>query len=42
MWAAKELGADTVRILNYATSGDITGDFSQVVGYAAAVMTRSK
>jgi hypothetical protein len=42
MWAAKDLGADKVRVLNYATSGDITGDHSQVVGYAAAVMTRSK
>ncbi len=41
MWAAKDLGADTVRILNYATSGNITGDFSQVVGYAAAAFTRS-
>jgi AmmeMemoRadiSam system protein B len=42
MWAAKKLGADTARVLNYATSGDVTGDLSQVVGYAAAVMTRSK
>lgn len=41
MWAAKELGADQVRLLNYATSGDVTGDFSQVVGYGAAVMLRA-
>jgi AmmeMemoRadiSam system protein B len=40
LWAAKGIGADSVQILNYATSGDITGDFSQVVGYAAAVITR--
>lgn len=40
LWAAKGLGADSVQVLNYATSGDITGDFSQVVGYAAAVITR--
>lgn len=41
MWAAQELGADTVRVLNYATSGDITGDYSQVVGYAAAAFFQS-
>ena len=40
LWAAKELGADAVQILNYATSGDVTGDYSQVVGYGAAVITR--
>jgi AmmeMemoRadiSam system protein B len=41
LWAAKDLGADSVEILNYATSGDITGDFNQVVGYASAVITRT-
>ncbi len=41
LWAAKDLGADTVKILNHATSGDITGDTSQVVGYGAAVVLRS-
>ncbi|MBN1536005.1 MAG: AmmeMemoRadiSam system protein B [Anaerolineales bacterium] len=40
MWAASELGANHVQILNYATSGDMTGDYSQVVGYGAAVITR--
>lgn len=40
LWAAKGLGANHVQILNYATSGDITGDYSQVVGYGAAVITR--
>jgi AmmeMemoRadiSam system protein B len=40
LWAAKELGADTARVLNHATSGDITGDYSEVVGYAAVVITR--
>jgi len=40
LWAAKELGADTVQVLNYATSGDVTGDYSSVVGYGAAVVTR--
>jgi MEMO1 family protein len=39
MWAARALGADHAQILNYATSGDITGDFTQVVGYGAALFT---
>jgi AmmeMemoRadiSam system protein B len=41
LWAARDLGADSVKVLNYATSGDITGDYSRVVGYGAAVITRS-
>ncbi len=41
LWAARGLGADEVKILKYATSGDITGDYSQVVGYASAVITRT-
>lgn len=41
LWAAKELGADQVKVLNHATSGVVTGDFSQVVGYGAAVILRS-
>ena len=40
LWAAKELGADTATILQHATSGDVTGDYSQVVGYGAAVLTQ--
>jgi AmmeMemoRadiSam system protein B len=40
LWAAKELGATRVKILKHATSGDITGDTSQVVGYGAAVVLR--
>jgi len=40
LWAAKDLGADTVKILKHATSGDVTGDTSQVVGYGAAVILR--
>jgi AmmeMemoRadiSam system protein B len=38
--AAKILGADRVQRLHYATSGDITGDYSSVVGYGAAAVTR--
>ena len=37
--AARELGADRADVLKYATSGDVTGDMSQVVGYMAAVVT---
>ena len=40
MWAAKALGADAVKVLRHGTSGDIFGDYLQVVGYAAAVITR--
>lgn len=34
MLAAKELGATEGKLLKYATSGDITHDYSSVVGYA--------
>jgi len=40
LWAAQELGANHVQILKYATSGDVSGDYHQVVGYGAAVITR--
>ena len=42
MWAARELGADKVKILKHATSGDITGDYDAVVGYGAAVLLKTK
>jgi AmmeMemoRadiSam system protein B len=42
LWAAKEMGADMVKVLHHATSGDVTGDLTQVVGYGAAVILRSK
>jgi len=41
LWAARELGADRARVLDYMTSGDVTGDMDRVVGYAAGVVTRS-
>jgi hypothetical protein len=41
LWAARALGADTVKVLHHATSGDVTGDFSSVVGYGAAVVMKS-
>ena len=41
LWATKALGGDKVQILNYATSGDVSGDYYRVVGYGAAVILRS-
>jgi AmmeMemoRadiSam system protein B len=38
--AAKELGANKVRILHYAHSGLITGDTSSVVGYGSGVILK--
>ena len=37
--ACKELGAKKGELLKYATSGDITGDKSSVVGYGSIVFT---
>jgi AmmeMemoRadiSam system protein B len=37
---AKKLRATDARLLKYATSGDVTGDHSQVVGYASIIMRR--
>jgi AmmeMemoRadiSam system protein B len=42
LWAAKGLGADKVQVLHHATSGDVTGDYSSVVGYGAAVLLKTK
>lgn len=42
MIAAQALGADTAQVLDYATSGDVTRDYSQVVGYGAAVFYRRR
>ena len=36
--AAKELGATEARLVEYATSGDVSGDYSSVVGYAGFVI----
>jgi AmmeMemoRadiSam system protein B len=38
LWAARQLGADRVRILHHATSGDVTRDLDSVVGYSAALI----
>ena len=41
LWASRALGASKVQILRHATSGDVTGDFTSVVGYGAAVVLKS-
>ncbi|MGZ4812217.1 MAG: AmmeMemoRadiSam system protein B [Terriglobales bacterium] len=38
MIAAERLGATEAALLNYANTGDVTGDHSRVVGYAAAAL----
>lgn len=42
LWAARKLGADKVRVLRHATSANVTGDYSSVVGYGAAAILKSK
>jgi AmmeMemoRadiSam system protein B/AmmeMemoRadiSam system protein A len=41
MLAAKILGANRGKVLKYLNSGDVTGDRSRVVGYAAAVFYKA-
>jgi hypothetical protein len=41
MLAAKALGATRGKVLKYLNSGDVTGDRSRVVGYAAAVFYKA-
>jgi AmmeMemoRadiSam system protein B len=36
--AAKKLGAKRAELLDYRTSGDVSGDFTRVVGYGAVVI----
>jgi hypothetical protein len=38
MMAARALGARQARVLRYAHSGEVSGDFDGVVGYLAAVL----
>jgi AmmeMemoRadiSam system protein A len=37
IFAAKELGAEKAELVKYQTSGDTSGDFSSVVGYAGII-----
>ncbi len=41
MLAARALGADKAKVLEYKNSGDVTGDKFRVVGYAAAALCRA-
>jgi len=36
--AMKELGVSEAKLLSYSTSGDITGDYSSVVGYGSLII----
>ena len=38
LFAAKALGAIEARLVKYATSGEISGDYDQVVGYAGMIV----
>lgn len=38
LYAAKELGANEARLIKYATSGEISGDYEHVVGYAGVIV----
>ena len=37
--AANALGASQARLIKHATSGDVSGDYSQVVGYASLLIS---
>jgi|SRR5579859_1564016 len=41
LWAAQTLGAGQARVVRHATSGEVSGDFQQVVGYGAAVVSKN-
>lgn len=38
LYAAKKLGATSARVVDYRNSGDVTGDYSDVVAYAAVMV----
>jgi len=41
LWAAKEMGANKVKLLHHSTSAEQTGDRSSVVGYGSAVILKN-
>jgi AmmeMemoRadiSam system protein B len=41
LWATQKLGANKIRRLHYATSGNITKDYSSVVGYGACIILKT-
>jgi AmmeMemoRadiSam system protein B len=42
LWATSQLGADSVKLLKQATSAEVTGDKSSVVGYGSAAIYQSR
>ncbi len=42
MMAAQKLGATRSQVIKYATSGEISGDYNEVVGYMSAVMYKER
>ncbi|MFH2037018.1 MAG: AmmeMemoRadiSam system protein B [Candidatus Zixiibacteriota bacterium] len=42
MIASRKLGGETVQVTGYATSGESTGDFTEVVGYLSAIIVAGK
>jgi AmmeMemoRadiSam system protein B/AmmeMemoRadiSam system protein A len=42
LFASKRLGGDEILVTGYTTSGETTGDFSEVVGYLSAIVISSK
>lgn len=38
LWAARELGASSAELVCYGNSGEVSGDLSEVVGYAGVVV----
>jgi MEMO1 family protein len=40
IYACKELGAKKAELVMYQTSGDVTGDFHRVVGYASVIIKK--
>jgi hypothetical protein len=42
MFTSKRLGGEKVVVTGYSTSGETTGDFSEVVGYLSAIISSSK
>lgn len=38
LYAANELGANEAKLIKYATSGEVSGDYERVVGYAGVIV----
>jgi len=38
LFAAKKMGAVEAELVKYATSGDVSGDYGHVVGYAGIIV----